>query len=62
MTKIYSDDQNVQIAKKEYDDLSKGSPVTIDNGRSTIGYVSDVVNNKATGEQAYIITDGNPQK
>lgn len=62
MTKIYSDDQNVQIAKKEYDDLSKGSPVTIDNGRATIGYVSDVVNNKATGEQAYIITDGNPQK
>lgn len=61
MSKTYTDDERVQIAKKEYDNLKKNNPVTINNGKTTIGYVSKVVNDKKTGEQAYIITDGNPK-
>ncbi|EOH92386.1 hypothetical protein UAW_03051 [Enterococcus haemoperoxidus ATCC BAA-382] len=60
MGKAYTDDERVQIAKKEYDNLNENDPVTINNGE-TIGYVSKVVNDKKTGEQAFIITDGNPK-
>ncbi|MGX7048698.1 hypothetical protein [Pseudolactococcus piscium] len=49
----------MKIAEKEYENLKLNQKIRIDN--QTIGYVSDVVNNKATGEQAYIITDGNPK-
>ncbi|OJG53974.1 hypothetical protein RV06_GL000593 [Enterococcus haemoperoxidus] len=40
--------------------MNENDPVTINNGE-TIGYVSKVVNDKKTGEQAFIITDGNPK-
>ena len=50
-----------KLQKKEYDNLNKGNPVTINNGE-VIGYVSEIIDNKITGEQAYIVTDGNPQK
>ncbi|MBL3717206.1 hypothetical protein GHK52_10420, partial [Lactococcus garvieae] len=60
MSKRYTDNEHVQIAKKEYDKLSINNPVTINNGQ-TIGYVSEVINNQKTGEQTYIITDGNPK-
>ncbi|MCA5011566.1 hypothetical protein [Enterococcus sp. S23] len=39
----------------------KNDPVTINNGKTTIGFVAKVVNNTKTDEQAYIITDGNPK-
>ncbi|WP_242596457.1 hypothetical protein [Enterococcus plantarum] len=60
MGKAYTDDERVQITKKEYDNLNENDPVTINNGEK-IGYVSKVVNDKKTGEQAFIITDGNPK-
>ncbi|EOI02654.1 hypothetical protein UAY_00901 [Enterococcus moraviensis ATCC BAA-383] len=57
MTNNYSDEQRVDIAKEEYAEYKEGQPAMIDEGATTIGYVSKVVNNKETGEQAYIITD-----
>ncbi|MGM0217971.1 hypothetical protein [Enterococcus sp. AZ126] len=57
----YSDKQRVDIAKNEYDDYKEGEAVYIDDRNTKIGYVSKVVNNKKTGEQAYIITDGDPK-
>lgn len=60
MSKVYTDDERVQIAKKEYDDLNVNDPITINNGK-TIGYVSKVIDNKDTGEQAFVIADGDPR-
>lgn len=60
MSKVYTDDERVQIAKKEYDDLNVNDPITINNGK-TIGYVSKVIDKKDTGEQAFVITDGDPR-
>ncbi|PZL77414.1 hypothetical protein CI088_01665, partial [Enterococcus plantarum] len=57
----FTDEQRVEIAKQEYKDLKINKKVTINNNDTTIGYVSKVVNNKETGEQAFIITDGNPK-
>ncbi|WP_258379253.1 hypothetical protein [Enterococcus plantarum] len=45
MGKAYTDDERVQITKKEYDNLNENDPVTINNGEK-IGYVSKVVNDK----------------
>ncbi len=56
----YTDYQNIQIAKQEYENYKIGQQVTIDKKRTPIGYVADVIDNKQTGEQTYIITDGNP--
>ncbi|WP_258379249.1 hypothetical protein [Enterococcus plantarum] len=57
----FTDEQRVEIAEREYKDLKVNTKVTIDDGKTTIGYVSKVVNDKKTGEQAFIITDGNPK-
>ncbi|PZL76470.1 hypothetical protein CI088_02790, partial [Enterococcus plantarum] len=57
----YSDKENVDIAQMEYRSYKEGDPVKINNNGTTIGYVSKVVNDKKTGEQAFIITDGDPK-
>lgn len=56
-----TDEQHVQIAKQEYGNYEVGQEVTIGKNKNSIGYVSDVINNKKTGEQTYVITDGNPK-
>ncbi|EOI06888.1 hypothetical protein UAY_00230 [Enterococcus moraviensis ATCC BAA-383] len=60
---VKTDKENVELAKQEYDQYEVGETVTIGKGdrKKTIGYVSKVVNNKKTGEQAFIITDGDPK-
>ncbi|MBC6308512.1 hypothetical protein HCJ66_02985 [Listeria sp. FSL L7-1582] len=50
-----SDRDRINIAWAEYEDYSKGSKVKIKD-IGTIGYVSESINNKKTGEQTYIIT------
>ncbi|MGX7200775.1 hypothetical protein BCR22_08235 [Enterococcus plantarum] len=55
----FTDEQRVEISKAEYNDLKTNKKVKINGG--TIGYVSKVVNDKKTREQAFIITDGNPK-
>ncbi|MGM0217968.1 hypothetical protein [Enterococcus sp. AZ126] len=57
----FTDEQRVEIAEREYKDLKINTKVTINDGKTSIGYVSKVVNNKKTGEQAYIITDDDPK-
>ncbi len=52
-----NDSQRVDLARKEYDPLHVGDKIKIDDDKLTIGKVSQVVDNKATGEQAYIITN-----
>ncbi|WP_088825412.1 hypothetical protein [Listeria goaensis] len=53
----FTDKQNVKIAKKEYDKLKVGDDFIV-NGDTLSGKVSEKVNNKATGEQTYIVTNG----
>lgn len=50
-----NDKQHVELANWEYSSLDIGDPIKI-KGAGTVGYVADVVDNKKTGEQAYIIT------
>ncbi len=59
MSQANNDKERVGLAKKQYDDLELRKEVTIltsENGRKTIGTVSQV-NNKPIGEQSFIITD-----
>lgn len=56
MSNAYTDDERVQIAKKEYAKLQQSKEVSINNGNTKIGYVSQF-NDKKTGEQSYIITN-----
>ncbi|MBO0471043.1 hypothetical protein JZO66_10850 [Enterococcus sp. DIV0242_7C1] len=56
----YTDKERKLIAEQQYKDLKTNKKVNV-KGIGTIGYVSKVVNDKKTGEQAYIITDGNPK-
>ncbi|WP_321386399.1 hypothetical protein [uncultured Enterococcus sp.] len=56
MSKIYTDEERMKIAKKQYENLDLEGKVTINNGSDTVGYVSQV-NNKPTGEQSFVITD-----
>ncbi len=53
----YNDELRVEIAKQEYINYKVGEPVKINGKKTTVGKVSQVVDNKATGEQAYIITN-----
>ncbi|MGX7417329.1 hypothetical protein ACWOFR_00855 [Carnobacterium gallinarum] len=53
MSNLYTDDQKVQIAKKEYDPLKIKDKVAIDN-MTSVGYVSQI-NDKSTGEQSFVI-------
>lgn len=50
-----NDKQRVELANWEYSSLDIGDPIKI-KGAGTVGYVADVVADKKTGEQAYIIT------
>lgn len=52
----YSDKQRIGIAKQEYENYRIGQVIAIDKGKTKIGYVSEFINNKKTGEQTYIIT------
>ena len=54
--KKYSDEERVEIAKREYYNYEKGNPVLIGKGNLSIGYVADF-KDKATGEQTYVVTD-----
>lgn len=57
----FTDEERKLIAEQQYKNWNVNDEVTVNGGKTTIGYVSKVVNNKNTGEQAYIITDGNPK-
>ena len=52
----YTDYQKQCISMEEYINYDIGSAVKIDYG-TIIGYVSEVINNCETGEQAYVIID-----
>lgn len=55
--KNYTDYQRQQIAEEEYNSRLKfGQPVTIDEGKTTIGYVAEV-EKTGSGFKAYVITD-----
>ncbi|MBO0470163.1 DUF2974 domain-containing protein [Enterococcus sp. DIV0242_7C1] len=55
MFDTYSDEERLEIAKKQYDDWKPNYDVTLENNK-VIGVVSQV-NNKSTGEQSFVITD-----
>lgn len=57
----FTDEERKLIAEQEYKNWKVNDEVTINKGKTSIGYVSKVVNDKKTGEQAFIITDGNPK-
>ncbi|WP_181429419.1 hypothetical protein [Enterococcus plantarum] len=57
----FTDEERKLIAEQEYKNWTVNDEVTINKGKKSIGYVSKVVNDKKTGEQAFIITDGNPK-
>lgn len=48
MSKAYTDEERIEIAKKEYDDWKLNYDVTLENDKS-IGVISQV-NDKPTGE------------
>ena len=55
MNKFYSEEERVNIAKQQYEELPLGKKIIIDGGK-TVGYVSQI-NDKPTGEQSFVITD-----
>ena len=55
MNNFYTDEQRVQIAKKEYNNLKLKKELKIDGVNISIGYVSQVIN-KPSGEQSFVIT------
>lgn len=55
MSQIYNEKERVELAQKQYDNLTSGKQVTL-NDDSVVGYVSQV-NDKPTGEQSFVITD-----
>ncbi|EIU5912524.1 Mbeg1-like protein [Listeria monocytogenes] len=60
MNGAYTDQERVELARKEYAKINQEEVVKIPtaNGtEKTIGIVSQKINNKSTGEQSYIITD-----
>ncbi|EAF2255965.1 DUF2974 domain-containing protein [Listeria monocytogenes] len=55
-----NDYERMKLARKEYDDLYLTEEVTISKNnekRKSIGNVSQTINNKAAGQQTYIITE-----
>ncbi len=62
MNSNYTDDERIQIAKQEYKNFGVGEEVSINKGKTPIGYVAKVIDNQKAGEQTYIVTDGNPAK
>lgn len=60
MNGAYTDQERVELARKEYAKINQEEVVkipTADGTEKTIGIVSQKINNKSTGEQSYIITD-----
>ncbi|EAC9592169.1 DUF2974 domain-containing protein [Listeria monocytogenes] len=60
MNGAYTDQERVELARKEYAKINQEEVVkipTADGTEKTIGIVSQKINNKSTGEQTYIITD-----
>lgn len=57
LTKIKTDNQRVKTARREYTKYKPGDPVRLKKKQDPIGYVSDVIDNKETGQQTYIVTD-----
>ncbi|AWX46946.1 hypothetical protein HQ884_11655 [Enterococcus faecium] len=55
MNNFYTDEQRVQIAKKEYNNLKLKKELKIDGVNISIGYISQVIN-KPSGEQSFVIT------
>ncbi|EME7219769.1 hypothetical protein A5816_000111 [Enterococcus sp. 3G1_DIV0629] len=51
---MYTDEEKVMIARKEYDNLKISYPIKINENKTTIGYVSQVINN-LSGEQSFVI-------
>ena len=52
---MYTDEEKVMIARKEYDNLKISYPIKINENKKTIGYISQVINNPS-GEQSFVIT------
>ncbi|HBB5172334.1 TPA: DUF2974 domain-containing protein [Listeria monocytogenes] len=60
MNGAYTDQERVELARKEYAKINQEEVVkipTADGTEKTIGIVSQKINHKSTGEQSYIITD-----
>ncbi|EMF0356874.1 hypothetical protein JX190_002220 [Enterococcus faecium] len=55
MNNFYTDEQRVQIATKEYNNLKLKKELKIDGVNISIGYISQVIN-KPSGEQSFVIT------
>ncbi|HCJ4262085.1 TPA: DUF2974 domain-containing protein [Listeria innocua] len=56
---VNTDQERVELAKKEYSklELKKEVNISISNREKKIGIVSQTINNKAAGQQTYIITE-----
>lgn len=57
MSKFYSEEEKVNIAKQQYKKLTVGQKISTPDGK-LVGYVSKI-NDKPTGEQSFVITDIN---
>lgn len=57
-----TDKQRVEIAKKEYKNYKSNKEITIDDGKTRIGYVLQVNDDFETGGQSYVITDQKADK
>lgn len=55
MSRIYTEEERVYIAKQQYRELKLGQEVSTIDGK-LVGYVSQI-NDKSTGEQSFVITD-----
>ena len=53
----YTDEERMQIAKKEYKNYQVGDSVQINDNKTTVGYVAEVNHNDGNGEDSYVITD-----
>ena len=57
MSKLtFTDEERVEIVKKEYEFYTERQPVILNKSKNIIGYVADF-KDKATGEQTYVVTD-----
>ncbi|WP_314249532.1 hypothetical protein [Abiotrophia defectiva] len=62
MSRSFTEKEHTDISLKQYDDEGKkyvGDPIKIDteSGNVVIGYVHEVIDDKSTGLQAYVVTD-----
>ena len=57
MSKLtFTDEERVEIVKKEYEFYTERQPVILNKSKNIIGYVAEF-KDKATGEQTYVVTD-----